>query len=89
MDTPTDNIRVCLRVRPLSEKEKTENADICVNFDDSNNNKITLLAKPEPKPFHYDWVGQSNTAQNEIFLNIGQPMAQKCLEGTISFFKKF
>ena len=87
MENVVDNIKVCVRVRPLNEREKLEDSELCVGFDQCGDNKLELLSKPDPKTYAYDWVGGLNTQQEEIFINIGQPMVTKCLEGT--FFDYF
>lgn len=40
MGDSTDNIRVCVRVRPLNTREDGQGAEFCVQFDEDNNNKI-------------------------------------------------
>lgn len=44
-------------------------------------NTIILDAKPEPKTFNYDYVGDENSTQEEVFHKIAQPIVDSCLEG--------
>lgn len=76
-----DNIRVCVRIRPLSEREIREGADICVKVDDVRQNSIILEAVPQQKVFHYDWVASRSSTQEEVFNHIGKEMIEVTLQG--------
>jgi hypothetical protein len=70
-----------VRVRPLNEREKQEDSKFCVKPNETEPNTLLLDSKPESKLFRFDWVGDSNTTQESIFLNIGRPLLLTCFEG--------
>ncbi len=47
METESDNIQVMVRVRPLNEREKREDARPCVIIDETNKNTLILDSKIE------------------------------------------
>ncbi|CAG9327391.1 unnamed protein product [Blepharisma stoltei] len=76
-----DNVKVAVRVRPQNTKEREDfSGNRCLEVDISSN-KITLDSKPTPKPFIYDFVGDEDITQEEIFEVIGMPIASSCLAG--------
>jgi hypothetical protein len=77
----SDNIKVMVRVRPLSNKEIKEGAKLCVSFEQYNSNNILLDCVPEQKSFSFDWVGGLETTQEDIFTHVGLPLVKTCLEG--------
>jgi kinesin family protein 3/17 len=81
MDHNRENIRVCVRIRPINEKEIRENATLAVRVDNNLPNTIVLDSKPEAKLFTFDWVCNTDSTQEEIFNRIGKEMVNICLEG--------
>lgn len=77
-----DNIKVMVRVRPLSNKEQEEGAKLCVAFEQYNSNTIVLDCVPEQKKFSFDWVGGLATSQEDVFTHVGLPLVKSCLEGS-------
>lgn len=77
----SDNISVMVRCRPLNEKERQEGATICLRVDSKNQNTLILDTKPDPKYFRFDSIATENTTQEDVFLSIGSPIANSCLEG--------
>jgi len=75
-----DNVKVAIRVRPLSKQEISEGGKKCVTVH-SEHNCISLDAKPEPKLFQYDYVADASTSQAEFFEKVGKPIAESCLSG--------
>ncbi len=85
MSSQSDNIKVCIRVRPLNSRESQEdpksyiqtipNQPSCLIFFDQKDNK------PESKVFNFDWVAGEESTQQDIFELIGKPMVDRCLEG--------
>lgn len=76
-----DNIKVAVRVRPQNLKERDEfSGKKCIDVDISSST-ITLDSKPNHKTFTYDFVGDQNISQEEIFEVIGKPIASSCLAG--------
>jgi hypothetical protein len=57
-----ENVKVCVRVRPLSNKELSGGTRICLNAD-STNNAILLDSKPESKIFNFDYVAPDTITQ--------------------------
>lgn len=76
-----DNVKVAIRVRPLNQKEKSECiGKLCISVDISNN-RIIMESKANPKSFTYDFVGDQDITQEELFEVIGRPIASSCLAG--------
>ena len=83
----TDNIQVVIRVRPFNSRESVAGAKRCIldiNGTVENHScktSILLDTKPESKRYNYDWVGDQNTTQDQIFQRVGKPMIDSCLKG--------
>lgn len=78
-----DNIKVMVRVRPLSQKEIQEGSKLCVAFEQYNSNSVILDCVQEQKNFSFDWVGGLSTTQEDIFTHVGLPLVKTCLEGNL------
>ncbi|KAJ8923592.1 hypothetical protein NQ315_010171 [Exocentrus adspersus] len=76
-----ENVRVFIRIRPLSKKEvadANENIIIC----DHKENLIVLKKNGEhTKPFKFDHVFGPNTVQLEMYRMVAYPIVEKALEG--------
>jgi chromosomal replication initiation ATPase DnaA len=81
MDSEKDNIKVMVRVRPLNDREKREEAKACVVLDSDNPTSILLDSKPEPKQFYFDYVVGEGIRQEDIFHIVGKTLTNTCLEG--------
>lgn len=76
-----DNVKVAIRVRPLSEKERREmGAKTCVTAE-KELSAIVLDARPEVKTFTFDYVADTDVQQGEIFEQVGKPLTSSCLSG--------
>ena len=76
-----DNIRVAVRVRPISSKEVSEcNGRRCLQVNEDKTS-IVLDSKPYPRTFNYDFVGDEDITQAELFETIGKPIVASCLSG--------
>jgi len=80
----SDNIKVCIRVRPLNPQEAQ--ADPRSYIQTFPNQPSCLIVdqkdgKTEPKTYNFDWVAGESATQQDIFELIGKPMVDKCLEG--------
>ncbi|CAG9311328.1 unnamed protein product [Blepharisma stoltei] len=76
-----DNVKVAIRVRPLSNKEKAEClGKQCIQVDLSMSS-ISIDTKSSIKTFTYDFIGDQDITQEELFEVIGQPIASSCLAG--------
>ena len=79
MSKSDENVKVCVRVRPLNAHEEST-GETCVTSD-TDTNTIILHSNPDLKQFSFDYVADSNSTQEEIFLNIGRPITETCLSG--------
>ena len=70
------NVRVAVRCRPLSEKEKKENKPIVVQCKPKSHQ--ILLRK---KTYTFDHVFGQYTTQKEIFKAMVQPVVMEALDG--------
>ena len=77
----SDNIHVAIRVRPLSLREITETqANKCIQVDKINK-AILLSVKSTIRQFNYDFVGDEDISQEEVFEMIGKSISDNCLMG--------
>jgi hypothetical protein len=82
MESNTDNnIQVMVRVRPLNDRERREDARACCLIDEDNPQQIILECKPDQKVFVFDYVTGEKTSQHDIFTIVGKPLTNTCLEG--------
>jgi hypothetical protein len=76
----SDNVRVVVRLRPLTDRELVEGTTPnCVQV--FQNSSLLLDVKPEPKRFSFDYVGDETTSQEELFEVVGRPISTSCLNG--------
>ncbi|KAL4463035.1 hypothetical protein ABPG72_002918 [Tetrahymena utriculariae] len=76
------SIQVTVRIRPLNEKELSENEISCVKVDPNYPNTITLETTSfESKMFCFDYIAHQFTPQQEVFNKVALPAADSCLEG--------
>ena len=83
MAETTDVITVMIRIRPLSEKERYDEAKTCLKADEKNGNTIAIenSYRIDTKYFTFDHVCQENAPQSQVFELIGIPIANACLDG--------
>ena len=83
MTETTDVITVMIRIRPLSEKERFEDAKTFLKADEKNGNTIAIenAYKIDTKYFTFDHVCYENAPQSQVFELIGIPIANACLDG--------
>ena len=56
-----DNVKVCIRVRPLNSREKNGGGkNLCVSVD---NGTVVLDRSYDSKKFHFDFVGEADISQ--------------------------
>eukprot|EP01117_Protostelium_nocturnum_P016192 TRINITY_DN6359_c0_g1_i2.p1 TRINITY_DN6359_c0_g1~~TRINITY_DN6359_c0_g1_i2.p1 ORF type:complete len:1305 (+),score=532.06 TRINITY_DN6359_c0_g1_i2:120-4034(+) len=75
-----ENVKVCIRVRPMNQKETSLGNRRCLTAD-GRKKTILLDAKPETKLFTFDYVADEETTQEEIFAATGKPITDSCLSG--------
>lgn len=77
-----DNIKVMVRVRPLNEREKTEElVHKCITMDEQEPDTVILECRPEPKKYKFDWIGNEGTTQEQVYIAAGHPLVDFCLQG--------
>ena len=74
----TDNVQVCIRVRPLNNHEKRSGDRTII---DNLDNQIYLRDHKKTKCFSFDNVFDDSHSQENIFVNFGKSMVEKFLEG--------
>jgi kinesin family member 15 len=72
-----ENIRVSVRVRPCNRREIEAGASKCVTVDAQRR----AISVANNKTFTFDYVADEISTQEEIYLNIGKPVADNCLNG--------
>ncbi|KAG2218460.1 hypothetical protein INT45_003004 [Circinella minor] len=70
-------VRVCLRVRPLTQKERLSNCSECLSYIP---NEPQILIGTD-KSFTYDYVFDTNTEQANVYRSAGAPLMQKFMDG--------
>lgn len=77
----SDNIQVAIRIRPLNSKEVHESqGKKCLNVNKANKS-ISISINSNTKNFSFDYIGDEDTSQDEIFESIGKPIVNSCLCG--------
>ncbi|VEN64048.1 unnamed protein product, partial [Callosobruchus maculatus] len=76
-----ENVRVFIRIRPLSKKEIAEGKENIVVCDHKENLIVLKKNGEHTKPFKFDHVFGSSTAQLEMYRMIAFPIVEKALEG--------
>ena len=71
------NVKVGIRIRPFSEKEKLKNPTNR-EFVMTNGNNVFV----NDKSFNYDHVFTAETEQEEVFKQVAKPQLDSLLEGT-------
>mmetsp|Transcript_20807 Transcript_20807/g.32098 ORF Transcript_20807/g.32098 Transcript_20807/m.32098 type:complete len:169 (+) Transcript_20807:321-827(+) len=83
-----DCVKVCVRVRPLNDREKSlpNNASRLSVENESH----SILVEREPtsrndpvnsKKYNFDYVADESMSQQELFDQVAKPIAQSCLAG--------
>nr|CAD7400292.1 unnamed protein product [Timema cristinae] len=82
--TNEDNIRVVVRIRPLSEKEIRSRFKNIIRIDHPNHISILNLthnSDEHPKTFTFDAVLGEASSQEDVYECFGRPIVEKVLEG--------
>nr|CAD7258690.1 unnamed protein product [Timema shepardi] len=82
--TNEDNIRVVVRIRPLSEKEIRSRFKNIIRIDHPNHISILNLTHngdERPKTFAFDAVLGEASSQEDVYECFGRPVVEKVLEG--------
>ena len=78
------NVKVGIRIRPFSEKERLKNSTNR-EFVMTNGNNVFV----NDKSFNYDHVFTAETEQEEVFKQVAKPQLDSLLEGNGLKFLKF
>ncbi|PRP75943.1 Viral A-type inclusion protein repeat containing protein [Planoprotostelium fungivorum] len=73
----TENIKVCVRVRPMNSKELSVNGKKCITVD-TNANMVRVHGD---KAFTFDWIAGEDSTQESIFIDAAKPITDTCLSG--------
>ena len=76
MSSNESNVRVVIRIRPLSPKERLSDARVCLTTVDSN----SIICPPD-KTFSYDSVLESVSSQIDVFDATVAPFINEFLQG--------
>ena len=76
MSSNESNVRVVIRIRPLSPKERLSNARVCLTTVDNN----SIICPPD-KTFSYDSVLESISSQIDVFDATVAPFINEFLQG--------
>ncbi|KAK7114455.1 kinesin-like protein KIF15 isoform X2 [Littorina saxatilis] len=76
-----DAIKVIVRVRPPGNASSALPFAGQVVEVNSNNNSVTLLAKPDPKIFTFDHVADTDSSQESVFTSVGKALIDSCIAG--------
>lgn len=71
------NVRVCCRFRPLNSKEKNAGSTNICTVDEGT----TLKIKSCSKPYTFDRVFDTNTAQSEVYQYAAEPFVPEVMAG--------
>ncbi|KAF2884409.1 hypothetical protein ILUMI_21788 [Ignelater luminosus] len=79
-----ENVRVVIRVRPLSKKEQTEGYQNIVVVDRTEN--VIILSKPgtlneKSKSFKFDYIFPEDSTQMDLYRHIALPIVEKAFQG--------
>ncbi|XP_062586138.1 kinesin-like protein KIF3A [Saccostrea cucullata] len=81
----SDCVQVCVRCRPLNDKEKEQSCTQCVKVDEVRG---TIVVKPPnagsgdpPKTFTFDTVFDTNCKQVDVYNKTARPIVECVLEG--------
>lgn len=76
-----DNVKVAIRIRPISSRETAEGeVRKCITAQ-VHKNSVIVDMKPEAKVFTYDFVADEDISQDQMFQVVGKPIATACLSG--------
>ncbi|CAG5037147.1 unnamed protein product [Parnassius apollo] len=80
-----ENVRVVVRVRPMDQREKLEEAYNCVSVDSVNSTiAVTRSNASPPEPpriYAYDAVFDSDTSQMDIYVQTASPIVEQVVRG--------
>jgi len=75
------NVKVAVRVRPLSTKELNRNCQTIINVVDSSIHVKALDNQRIERQFAFDYCYDSNSLQENVYNDLGKPLIVKALDG--------
>jgi kinesin family protein 15 len=72
------SIKVIVRVRPLSDREKSCGSSECVRVQGTD---TVVLGSKDGKGFSFDFVADTATSQSKVFELTGRPVVDACISG--------
>ncbi|CAH0561938.1 unnamed protein product [Brassicogethes aeneus] len=81
LDAEIENVRVFIRVRPLSKKEQAEGYSNIVLLDTKENLIVLKKNGENTKPFKFDQIFSENSVQLDLYRMIAYPIVEKALQG--------
>lgn len=82
-----ETVRVVIRCRPFNSREKTAGYGKCVQIHKDLRQIEVLKTAGDPtadKAFTFDAVYDSDSTQNEVYMDVGYPMVNSILEGNLA-----
>lgn len=76
-----ENIRVIIRLRPLSEEEFSSKT--CIKIETNSSNTLRIESQQEAKFFTSDYLADENVNQQEMYSIVAKPIVESCIQGTI------
>jgi kinesin family member 3A len=78
-------VQVCVRLRPMSSKEKRDRRQQCV-FVNAERGEIIVQAagkegSSESKKYTYDYAFPATISQEEVYDRTARPIVESCMEG--------
>lgn len=74
-----NNVKVIIRVRPVSEAERRQSDKEMVNV--SSSTTIWVDSKPEAKMMTFDFVANTDITQHDLFEHAAKPIVLSCIQG--------
>lgn len=75
------SVKVALRIRPLSAKERLNCNRKCVTVINNNNNNIPQLILQPDRKFSFDYIFDDNATQNEVYTSCVKPLLLNFIDG--------
>ncbi|KAL9642704.1 hypothetical protein ABK040_009783 [Willaertia magna] len=79
--TPSDGdetgIKVCVRIRPMNDRELRVGAKACLSVNKPTSQVIMKRKDKEDKSFYFDAVFDNNSSQQEVFEGTGQKIVER------------